>query len=671
MKAARVVFCALALLSVTLTAGASSLEQILKYRELGDLELSPDGARAVFVVTVTDLDENTVNPDLWLVELVSGRHFQLTQSPKRDTAPAWSPDGKRIAFLSDRGGKTNIWLIAPDGGEAEPATRFEKLSVSAFRWLPDGSGFLFTAADPPTEAEEKRRRDKEDFTIVGKTHKLGRLYLFKLGDKEPTLLTQEDYHVTEFDVAPDGRSVVFAAQATPGFGDFVRSDLYGLELASRSVRTLLQRPGLDAAPRFSPDGRWIAFISNFGHKDWSGNVFIGLIRPDGSGLRNLTETFDERLGFFVSSNHVWSGDGKWIYYTAGQGAAVRLFRVEVETGKWEAAAPEDAEGVNQSFSLRPDARVAVAVFSDPQTPAEVYRLDLARGGRQPLTRINADLVGTAPVTELLRYRSPDGLDIEGLVIKPKDFQPGKRYPLLVIVHGGPAIAYQLSFLPRTAPYPVHAFTDLGYVVWLPNPRGSGSYGERFRQANIRDWGGGDYRDILQGVDILIERGVADPDRLGVMGSSYGGYMTSWVVSQTTRFKAASMGAAVTNLFSMYGTTDIPEGMEAPFGKKPWKDPDLYLSHSAIRFVAQAKTPTLIQHGEEDTRVPISQAQEFHQGLKDVGVPVEMIVYPRQGHRIQEPRLVKAAMQHNLDWFNWWVLGIEPRPAEKKEENKAE
>ncbi len=653
----------LLLLAVALPAGAASIDQILKYRNLSAVKVSPDGTRAVFVATAADLQENAMNSDVWLIDLASGRSLQLTRAPKRDNAPEWSPDGKRIAFLSDRKDKVNIWLISPEGGEAEAATKFDKLSVSNFRWLPDGSGFVFIAADPETSEEEKRKKDKEDVILVEKNYKYNRLYLFKLGDKEPKKLTTADYHVTNFDISRDGKWVAFTHQPTPRVPDFTRADVKLLELASGTIRELVTRLGSDSNPRFSPDGEWIAFSSSFGRDPWHGNSVLWLVKPDGSGLRNLSEPFDEE-----PEDAEWSADGKWIYYDAGQGVSNRLFRIEVASGKWEVLSDHDRGKASDDWDLEPKGRFIATTFEDPETPEEIYRLDLAAKKLDKLTSVNADFVGVAPKTEVLRYKSFDGMEIEGLVARPKDFQAGKRYPLLVVIHGGPAGVFQTTFTPRRGAYPIFAFTDQGYVVFMPNPRGSGGYGEKFRQANVKDWGYGDYKDIMAGVDELIKQGVADADKMGVMGWSYGGYMTSWVVSQTARFKAASMGAGLSNLISMYGTTDIPQFSEAYFGAKPWEDPELYLKHSAIRFVNQAKTPTLIQHGQEDRRVPISQGEEFYQALKDVGVPTEMVVYPRQPHGIQEPRLIKDTLQRNLNWFNKWLLGIEP-PAEKKEEEK--
>lgn len=640
-------------------ATADEIDKIFAYRTLGGIEVAPHGRRAVFVATVADLEENASNSDLWVADLANGRSFQLTRGPKQDNAPAWSPDGTRIAFLSDRSGKTNIWMIRPDGGEAIPATEFEKLSVGSFRWLPDGSGFVFTAVDPPTPEEERRKKEKEDPIRVDRDFKYARLYHYRLGDKDPTKLTAEDYHVNDFDVSPDGRGVAFSAQPTPEVPDFYRSDVKLLDLESGEVRDLVNRPGLDTGPRFSPDGQWIAFRAAEVKDAWVGNTRLHVVRRDGTGLRDLSQAFDENVGV-----PEWSPEGDWIYFVAGERVARRLFRLQVASGRFEAVSEHDQQRVVDDFDLSRDGGFAVVALSDAETPAEVYRLRFSGNRLEKLTAVNAEFEDTGPAAELVRYRSADGLDLEGIVLKPRDFQTGKRYPLLVVIHGGPAGVFTYSFTPRRSAYPLHAFAAQGYVVFLPNPRGSGGHGERFRRANFKDWGYGDYDDIMRGVDLLVRNGVADPERMGVMGWSYGGYMTSWVVTQTDRFKAASMGAGLSNLVSMYGTTDIPEFLGTHMGGRPWDDMREYLRHSAINFVGNARTPTLIQHGRQDRRVPLSQGEEFYQALKDVGVPVEMVIYPRQPHGIREPRLQRDALEHNLRWFNKWVLGLEATEKEK-------
>ena len=259
-------------------------------------------------------------------------------------------------------------------------------------------------------------------------------------------------------------------------------------------------------------------------------------------------------------------------------------------------------------------------------------------------------------TEVVEWKAPDGKSIEGLLTYPAGYQPGNRVPLLVIVHGGPAGVFSRTFTGNASPYLVAAFASRGYALLRCNVRGSSGYGRDFRYANRSDWGGGDYRDIMSGVDHLISKGIADPERMGVMGWSYGGYMTSWVITQTKRFKAASVGAGVTNLMSFTGTADIPSFVPDYFGGEYWEVFDRWRTHSAMFNVKGVSTPTLIQHGDADVRVPISQGYEFYNALKRQNVPVTMVVYPRQPHGIQEPKLMQDAMQRNLDWFDRWIKG---------------
>jgi dipeptidyl aminopeptidase/acylaminoacyl peptidase len=374
-------------------------------------------------------------------------------------------------------------------------------------------------------------------------------------------------------------------------------------------------------------------------------------------VRNISEKFDER----ISGGQQWSPDGRWIYFLASEKAAQRLFRIRVGSGDCEPVIKHDQQGVTGGFSFNRDHHALVVSFSDPQTPEEMYRWNPSSGELTKLTEINQAFMGTAPITETLRYRTPDGLDLEGLVIKPKDYQPGKRYPLLVIAHGGPMAAFDYAFAPRRGAYAIHTFSEQGYILFLPNVRGSTGYGDRVRRANVA-WGISDFPDLMQGVGILIKQGVADPGRMGIMGWSYGGYMTAWAVTQTDRFKAASMGAGVSNLHSTWGSSDLPYSLDFYIGQ-PWNKTNDYMKQSPLSYVEKVTTPLLIQNGERDDRVEPAQAKQFYVALKRLGKNVQWIIYPRQGHGITEPRLIHDSLERNLHWFNRWLLGLEP-PVEK-------
>jgi dipeptidyl aminopeptidase/acylaminoacyl peptidase len=301
-------------------------------------------------------------------------------------------------------------------------------------------------------------------------------------------------------------------------------------------------------------------------------------------------------------------------------------------------------------------------------PSEVFVSPTDKFKPSRLTRTNSFLSDIElGETEVIRWKSNDGMEIEGLLIKPVGSKPGERYPLLTYVHGGPSGKFGISFSPQiggSSPiqgetYPLHVLAGQGFAIFLPNPRGSYGYGESFRRANVNDWGYGDYLDIISGIDHLIEKGVADPDRLGIMGRSYGGYMTSWIITQTTRFKAASLGAGMSNLISFYGQTDIPGYMEFYFSGDPWTRADVYTKRSPLTHAMNITTPTLIQHGEKDARVPLPQAWEFYRALKKRNVPVEFIIYPGQGHSVQKPKFQVEMMRRNLEWFTRWLKGQIP------------
>jgi dipeptidyl aminopeptidase/acylaminoacyl peptidase len=428
-----------------------------------------------------------------------------------------------------------------------------------------------------------------------------------------------------------------------------------LDLASADANTLFTQPTPATDPRFAPDGKSIAFISRDGPEDTDlHNVHLQSIGADGSGRRTLSEAVDENvLGF------TWAGDGGSLYFWAFERVANKVYRVAVDGGEprvLDAFEEPWVLGRGTDVSFDANDRAGAVVLSNASEPAEVYLLE--RGGQKlrRLTSLNQDFSTLAPEMEVITYESKDGVEIEALVIKPRQFEAKRRYPLLVIVHGGPPGVFTYDFSPRRGAYPVFAFAASDYALLLPNPRGSTGYGEQFRRANIRDLGGGDFQDIMAGVDLLIEKGIADPDRLGLMGWSYGGQMAYWVATHTDRFKAISAGAGITNLTSHHGTGQA-RGYgqhDAYWGVTPWENPELYIRHSPLFYAEQAKTPLLIQHGDVDPIVPVTQAQEFYSAAKRLGLPVEMVTYPGQGHMINPPNLLLDAMRRNLDWFDRWL-----------------
>ncbi len=677
---ARPMFAVLALAAV-LTAPASAgarswtLDDILAVRTVTDAQLSPDGRWVATVISELNTEGTDYNTDVWLVAVSGGEPRRLTNSPVADESPRWSPDGRTLAFLSDRPrpdaktddaksgtpagdeGKRQIWLIRPDGGEAWVLSD-SKGGVSAFEWSQDGQKIAYLAREPKSEDRRKKEKDKDDAWTPSSMYRWNRLWALDVPTRKATQLTSGETHVTGVSLSPDGKQAVFAAQPTPLIPDQFNSDLYLISTAGGRPAPLVKRKGSDNSPSWSPDGRLIAFVSQDAKStEWYTNNYLCVVAPAGGQVWNLTETFDERVQGF-GGDLVWGPRGEFVCFQANQGTAQHLFRVSARGG---AVLPlTSGPEVNSSLSFDASGNVAVFLREDGEHPRELYRVRLPDGGPEVITDTNPkvrDLPGFRK--ELVTWKGADGWSIEGLVIYPAGYRAGQKVPLVLNVHGGPAGTHSNTFSAGSRTYAWPLFAQKGYAILLPNPRGSGGYGGAFRAANVRDWGGKDYEDIMAGVDALIERGVVDRTRTAVCGWSYGGFMTSTVVTRTDRFRAAVVGAGVTDLMSMAGTCDIPEFNRSYFESWPWEDPQFYVDHSAVMHAGNVKTPTLVVHGEKDERVPPSQGWEFYTALRKVGVPTDLLLLPRQPHGPREPKLQRTVMEWTLDWINRYTLAAAP------------
>ncbi len=637
-------------------------EVSMKIKRVAHVRVSPDGTRAAYVVgrAVMEGEKSEWLSHIFISSADGSRSFQLTQGETSATSPEWSPDGQWLAFLTSRGGdkdaKTNLWRIRPDGGEAEPLTD-EKSNITGFQWSPDGSQIAFSRADNKTSDEEKAAKEKRDWRVVDDDLKPIRIYVIALDSPAssqrkvrcltPTMAASVD--AGGFDWSPDSRQIAFSHQPTPKADDWTQADLSLVEVTSGELRSLAATPAAERDPVFSPDGRWLAYLASDAPPTWAGAARVLLVPMTGGLPRSLAATADERPDIVG-----WSADGKSLLVLEPYRTVQRLWALPVDGAPGVAVSPTDQylEGVALNLS-----RTRIGFTSQaPERPVEAFASSLERFSPVQISRVQGPPESEIAKTEVVQWKSSDGRSIEGLLTYPAGYQAGKRVPLLVVIHGGPAGVWLRTFIGSSSPYPVAAFASRGYAVLRPNVRGSSGYGREFRHANKADWGGGDYRDIMAGVDYLIGQGIADPERMGVMGWSYGGYMTSWVVTQTKRFRAASVGAGVTNLMSFTGTADIPSFVPDYFGGEYWHVFDRWKAHSAMFNVRGISTPTLIQHGEADVRVPISQGYEFYNALKRQNVPVKMVVYPRQPHGVQEPKMMLDVMQRNVEWFDRWIHG---------------
>jgi dipeptidyl aminopeptidase/acylaminoacyl peptidase len=440
------------------------------------------------------------------------------------------------------------------------------------------------------------------------------------------------------------------AHPTPKADDGVLSDIWVVGSDGSTPRRLVFNDGPDASPRWSPDGKSIAYTTRTGKATEVGQTQLAIISADGGTPRMVTPAFTYQPG-----PATWSSDGATIYFQASVRTTAHLFSVASAGGTPRQLS--SAPGVMSAPSFSRDRSAIAFTFEDTQHPADVYVAGMGgpfapvrRSDHNPQAREFA--LGRS---EVVRWKSKDGMEVEGILVYPVDYQPGKRYPMVAEIHGGPAGNWAERF-PGGWGNSAHVWAGRGWAVFFPNPRGSTGYGEKFLRANIKDWGVGDYRDIQTGIDNLIAKGIADSTKLAQSGWSYGGYMTAWTLTQTNRFKAVMVGAGLTNMASMYGTNDIPRTIDEYFGAEPWNDPAQYAARSAMTYIKQARTPTLIQHGQADQRVPIGQSQELYLGLRKNNVPVELVFYPREPHGLQEPRHQLDKVRREYAWFAKYVLG---------------
>ncbi|MCW5977841.1 MAG: S9 family peptidase [Bryobacteraceae bacterium] len=628
-------------------------EATLQVQGVGSVIPSPDGSLVAYTQTgvVVEDEKSEQLTHVFLARADGSRRYQLTQGEKGASSPAFSPDGQFVYFKSDRTGKSNLYRIPVDGGEAERLTDW-KGAMGGYAVSQDGKWIAF-AGRKESEDEEKAKKQKRDFRVVDEDAKNHALWLIPSataagGKREPKQLAAGPYHIGDFDWSPDSRAIAFSHQPTPLADDWTKSDISEVQVESGAVTALAATPAAELTPRYSPNGVWLAFKLSSDPPRWADDSRIALLRRESRAVRPLAVTYDERPTLVG-----WSKDSASILFTETQRTRGSVYAMPLDGPAKPVYEPD--RGTTGSVDLNMTGSHLGVSWESSDEPVEAYLMSSAGGKPVRVSQANTDLP-KLPLgrTETVRWKSKDGSEIEGLLTYPVSYKAGEKAPLILNIHGGPAGVFTEMFLGRHGLYPLAAFSAGGYAVLRPNPRGSSGYGKKFRFANYADWGGMDYQDLMTGVDHVIGIGVADPNRMAVMGWSYGGFMTSWIITQTDRFKAAVIGAPVTNLWSFTGTADIPGFLPDYFSGEPSKSFDLYRKHSPLAHVANAKTPALILHGEADIRVPISQGYEYYQALKRHGVTAKMVVYPREPHGPIEPKFRLDIMQRHIDWVEKYV-----------------
>jgi dipeptidyl aminopeptidase/acylaminoacyl peptidase len=642
-----------------------TIDQAIELRRAGSPTISPDGRLVAYTVRETNWDDNAFETEIWIVEADSGagasanapgQPRQLTRGKKSSTSPAWSPDGRRLAFISDRTDKRQVYVINPEGGEAEPLTTDAKESapegVSAIAWSPDGKSIAFTATDPKPETLKDRDKKYGEFQVVDHDHLMTHLHVVDVASKAVKRLTEGALTVGSFDWAPDGSQIAFDHRINDDPTNSGTANISVVRVADKAVSKLVTQDGPDTGPRWSPDGTRIAFETTMANQwFYYANGLIAVVPASGGpNIDVLSKAFDEDPILLD-----WGVDG--IYFSAAERTYSHLYRMDPAT-KAFSKLTKDAGGIPGAFTFTSDFRRTAFLTSAADTFPEIATADVATMSPRPLTDLGAQLKDwTLGASEVISWKSTDGTTIEGALHKPPSFSPGKRYPLLVVIHGGPTGISRPAKFRSNSVYPIDIWLSKGALVLEPNYRGSAGYGEKFRSLNVRNLGVGDAWDVVSGVDHLIAQGLVDRDRVGAMGWSQGGYISAFLTTHdSARFKAISVGAGISDWMTYYVNTDIHPFTRQYLKATPWDDPQIYAKTSPITYIKGARTPTLIQHGELDQRVPIPNAYELYQGLQDQGVPTKLIVYKGFGHGLNKPKAQRAAMEHNLEWFDRYLFG---------------
>ena len=629
-------------------------EASLNLRSISDLQYSPDGGRLAFVVTEPAKGERRAR-HIWLYDKRSEAVRQFTYSAKSEYQPRWSPDGKQLAFLSDRDEQTQVYAMRADGGEASALTK-GKRNVGNFAWSPDGKQIAFLAPDAKTEAEEKKEKDKDDAHVADKEDKHARVWLLMLEGGEAKALTDPKWAISEVVWHPSGASLLLSATDHPE-SDQNTERIFSFLLpvggnserkAADSMTQLLAPRGPFGNIRITTDGLKMAFVGC--REDGPSPHDLMLIQHNSRAAQNLTGASVDRPVF----DYRWTKDGG-LLAVVEDGFHTKFVAFTAEGALKDLPAIADNPG---AFGISDSGEVALAAQS-ATAPPELWMWD-QKGAPRQVSHLNDSWKQYAlSAPEFYKFKSFDGQEIEGALLKPLGYDGKAKLPLVALIHGGPTGAWQDS---------IDTWGQLlaarGYAVFYPNIRGSSGYGQKFIELNRGDWGGGDYRDVMAGVDQLIARGVADPEKLAIGGWSYGGYMSEWAITQTTRFKAAVSGAGLSNLMSEYGTEQGPSYDEWFYGV-PYEPEKVagFLNSSPVVNLKNVKTPMLILQGDADPVDPLGQSQELYRGLKRYGVETEMVVYPREPHGFHEEKHLLDRLNRILAWYDRYLKGTAPASKE--------
>ncbi len=644
-------------------------EDLISFARVSDPQISPDGRWVLFSASRYDLDRNSGNSDIWRVAITGGIPEQISRSERRDNSARWSPDGKQIAFISSREGSPQVWIMDAVGGEPRQLTSLST-GADGIIWSPDGRYLAFTSEVYPDcrddECNRTRSEEAASSRVQAKTFdrllyrhwmswkddKRSHIFVVPAAGGPPRDLTPGDYDAppfslgnpTDYTISPDGRELCFARNTDPQEATSTNVDLWTVPIGGGSAARVTSNPAYDGSPLYSPDGKYIAYRAQRRPGFESDRFELLLYERNSRSHRSLSASLDRSIDGFA-----WTADSQMIYMTAQDRGYSAIYCTTLDGN----VVPVVQNSFNAEVQVSPDGKTLVYTRQSISSPAEVWRVDAGGGNAAPLTRLNETRKAGLDfgAVESISYPGADGANIQAWLVKPPSFDAARRYPAIVLIHGGPQGAWTDSFSYR---WNLQMFASRGYVVFAPNPRGSTGFGQKFTDEISGDWGGRVFEDIMKGVDYLEGLPYVDGSRLAAAGASYGGYMVNWIEGHSNRFRCLVSHDGVYNTVSMFGATEELWFPIWEFQGTPWTNRDLYEKWSPSNSVSNFKTPMLVIHGELDYRLPVTQGFELFTALQLMSVPSKFLYFPDEGHWVLKPQNSRLWHRTVLDWIDRWT-----------------